>query len=223
MIKVVFCLPGESFSCHFLEAWTNLLLRCNSFGVEPILRWAYVSNVYQVRSLCLMGKPQLGINQKPFQGKIDYDYIMWIDSDSIFTPDQFTGLLEQMEQNRDLHILSGLYYREGKKDFAAAFVWKNSYLEKHGKVKYLKPKDLKGKKGLIEVEFTGMGFMLVRKGVFESLKYPWFQPLAIRGTGGFASFTSEDIAFCSRAKEKGFFTYLDPKILIGHEKSVILR
>jgi len=31
-----------------------------------------------------MGDENLGQNQKPFQGKIDYDFIMWIDSDMVF-------------------------------------------------------------------------------------------------------------------------------------------
>ena len=38
------------------------------------------SNVYYVRNLCLGGDVLKGKNQKPFQGKIDYDYIMWIDT-----------------------------------------------------------------------------------------------------------------------------------------------
>ena len=223
MIKVVFCLPGKSFSNNFLESWTKLLLNCLSFNVKPILRWVYISNVYLVRNMCLMGEPQFGAKQKPFQGKIDYDYIMWIDSDSVFTPEQFKSLLTQMEQNNNLKILSGLYFREGKKDYAAAILWKSNYLQKHGKVKYLKPKDIKGQSDLIEVEFAGMGFMLVRYGVFEKLDYPWFQPLAMLGAKGYVSFTSEDIAFCNQAKIKGFTTYLDPKVLIGHEKSVILK
>jgi hypothetical protein len=34
-----------------------------------------------------------------------------------------------------------------------------------------------GKEDLIEVAYTGIGFMLIKKGVFERLEYPWFKPI----------------------------------------------
>ena len=167
MTKVVFCLPGKSFSNNFLESWTKLLLHCLSFNLQIAMKWAYTSNVYQVRNLCLMGKPTLGIDQKPFGGNLDYDYIMWIDSDSVFTPEQFARLFAQMEQNKDLHILSGLYFREGKKNFATVLNLKSKYFEKHGEAKFLTPKDIKGLKGLLRVDYTGMGFMMIKYGDFR--------------------------------------------------------
>ena len=39
--------------------------------------------------MALMGNPARGINQKPFDGKIEYDYIMWIGRNIIFTVDMF--------------------------------------------------------------------------------------------------------------------------------------
>ena len=65
-----------------------------------------------------------------------------------------------------------------------------------------------------------MGFMLVKKGVFESLAYPWFRPLEKR-IGDMTDFTMEDVSFCLRAKEKGFKVYIDPQVRLGHEKRVI--
>jgi hypothetical protein len=37
--------------------------------------------------------------------------------------------------------------------------------------------DSNGKEGLIEVFYTSIEFMLVKKGVFESMEYPWFRPI----------------------------------------------
>jgi hypothetical protein len=223
MIKVVFCIPGKTFSNYFMEAWSNLLSQCGNFKVAPILRWAYTSNVYQVRNLCLMGRPELGKDQKVFQGQNKYDYIMWIDSDSVFAPNQFKKLLDQMEKNKNLHILSGLYLKEGGKEYTTVLKWNSKFFEKRGKPKSLTPKDIVGKNGLIKVDYTGLGFMLVRQGVFESLDYPWFQPMGIQGDSGLVGFTGEDASFCIRAKEKGFETFVDPKTIIGHEKSIILK
>jgi len=187
------------------------------------MRWAVSSNVYGVRNLCLMGEAEFGPSQKPFHGTIDYDYIMWIDSDSVFTPEQFQSLLDQMEVNPKLYILSGVYIKENQKEYTAVLKWNDGYFDKHGSSKFLIPKDLRGKKSLMKVDFTGMGFMLVRKGVFEKLTYPWFQPMGIQNHGQSIGFIGEDAAFCLRAKEKGFDSYIDPKISIGHEKPTILR
>lgn len=187
------------------------------------MRWAVSSNIYGVRNLCLMGEAEFGPNQKPFQGTIDYNYIMWIDSDSIFTPEQFKSLLDQMEENINLHILSGVYIKENQKEYTAVLKWNDAYFDKHGSSKFLTPKDLKGKTKLIKVDFTGLGFIIIRKGVFESLTYPWFQPMGIQNKGQSVGFAGEDAAFCLRAKEARFDTYIDPKISIGHEKPIILR
>ena len=44
--------------------------------------------------LGLGGDVLAGPNQKPFQGKVDYDVIVWIDSDIIFTPEDVFKLLD---------------------------------------------------------------------------------------------------------------------------------
>lgn len=82
------------------------------------------------------------------------------------------------------------------------------------------PSDIEGKQELIEVAYTGMGFMLVKKGVFEILGYPWFKPIEKR-IGDMVDFTMEDVAFCLRAREKGFEVLIDPTVKVGHEKEVV--
>ena len=63
--------------------------------------------------------------------------------------------------------------------------------------------------------------MLVKKGVFENMKYPWFQPIEKR-IGDMVDFTMEDVAFCLRAKEKRFKIWIDPQVRVGHEKKITL-
>src|SRR3972149_4767985 len=217
MTTVVFCIPGRTFSYKFVLSWSNLLTMCPSYQVLPITRMAYSSNVYAVRDLCLDGEKNKSQNQKPFQGKIPYDYIMWIDSDSVFEPEQFKALLETMEKNKNYQILSGLYPLEDGR-YAAHF-------ETAKENRYITAKDIKqglGEKP-IKVLHTGMGFMLVRHGVFEALTYPWFVPLLYDGKGGAKNLAGEDASFCLRAKAAGINTWVDPKIIIGHKKPVVLR
>lgn len=74
---------------------------------------------------------------------------------------------------------------------------------------------------MLEVANTGMGFMLVKRGVFESLDYPWFRPIEKR-IGTMVDFTMEDVAFCLTAKEKGYKILVDPRVRVGHEKGTVV-
>ena len=60
--------------------------------------------------------------------------------------------------------------------------------------------------------------VLIKKGVFEKIEYPWFGPI-IMGL----DFCGEDVAFQVRAKDAGFESYVDTSIVVGHEKEVVLK
>ena len=91
-MRIIFCLPGNSFSGNFLSSWSELLLICAQNGITPLLSQRYSCNIYYARSNCLGADVTRGQHQKPFDGKIDYDYIMWIDSDIIFNINQLLKL-----------------------------------------------------------------------------------------------------------------------------------
>ena len=82
-MKVIFCIPGNSFSNRFLKSWTKLQQELNKKNIEYELMCEYTPNIYQVRGLLLGANIQYGPTQQPWQGKKDYDYIMWIDSDQV--------------------------------------------------------------------------------------------------------------------------------------------
>jgi hypothetical protein len=81
--------------------------------------------------MCLGGNVQAGKDQKPWSGKLDYDYMLWIDSDIIFKPEDFIKLL-QME----VDIASGLYLMtNGTREpnqFATVVDWDEKFFEKNG-------------------------------------------------------------------------------------------
>jgi len=215
-MKIVFCLPGPSFSGTFLSCWTELYESCLANGITPILSQKYNCNIYYVRTQCLGADTRRGANQKPFNGEIDYDYIMWIDSDIVFNFRKFIRLL-----NYKKDICSGLYLMQNGKQFACVKKWEEEFFRKNGHFEFLSPKDIQNEKSLIKVNYVGMGWMLVKRGVYESINYPWFEP--IRKTfGGVTEFTMEDVAFCHKAIEQGYDIHVDPKVIVGHEKTVIL-
>lgn len=215
-ITIIFCLPGNSFSGKFLECWTNMLSFCFAHNIRPLLSRAESCNIYYVRNMCLGADVVRGKSQKPFDGKPDYDYLMWIDSDILFDAPQVMRLM-----SHDKDIVSGVYAMEGGKMIATVREWDEEHFKKHGCFRFLTLEEMTGKEGLIEVAYTGMGFMLVKKGVFEKLEYPWFRPVEKR-IGEMVDFTMEDVGFCLKAREKGFKVFIDPQVRVGHEKRVVL-
>lgn len=244
-LKIVFCIPGNNFSGRFLESWTDLVGYCLGNNILPLLSCKQSCNIYYVRNMCLGADISRGKYQKPFNGEIEYDYVMWIDSDIVFKPEQFGKLLDHKND-----IVSGIYLMDDGNHFATCKDWDEEYFSKHGHFKFLTLDDINLTQGLspirkaggeieggkskenekvnfsrkeelIEVSYTGMGFMLVKKGVFESMEYPWFKPIE-KKIGTMVDFTMEDVSFCLRAKENGFKIYVDPTVRVGHEKKIVL-
>ena len=216
-MKIVFCLPGRSYSGKFLSCWTNLMGYCfqKKFDINVIQR--YSCNIYYVRNMCLGSDVRRGENQKPFGGAIDYDYMMWIDSDVLFTPEQFERLL-----SHDKEIVSGLYKMEDDTHYACVEHWnENHYIEK-GHFEFLKPADIEYRKNqLIDVNYVGFGFILIKKGVFETLKYPFFRPNSYK-IGDMVEFAMEDVSWCHDVRATGHKIWVDPKVIVGHEKTRVL-
>ena len=73
------------------------------------------------------------------------------------------------------------------------------------------------------VDYTGFGWVLIKKGVFENLEYPWFAPkMQVFESGAVQDMCGEDVSFCLDAIEKGFDIWCDPRIRVGHEKTRII-
>jgi len=218
MMRVVFCLPGHHYSGRFLECWSDLLASCLMKGVTPIMRREYCSNVYLVRNLLL--QPHLlerGIpvgDVKVLEGA-PYDYLMWIDSDAVFDPDKFWMLLKH-----DVDIVAGSAITNATEHRVS---W--GMLNEVGACDFAVKEKIadypKNEKGLISVDFTGFHWVLIKKGVFEKMAYPWFQPV-VKRRGKNIVFPGEDISWSALVKDAGFEIFVDPECRIGHEKSLVL-
>ena len=216
-LTVIFCIPGRTFSNTFVRCWTDLLAWCLKNNIQALFANAYDSNVYYVRNKILGADERKGKNQKPFSGNIDYDYTMWIDSDMAFTPEQFKQLLDMKKD-----IATGIYKTADNVHYATVKDWDLDFYRKHGRFEFLTKQHLEKLDDIFPVEYNGFGWMLIKKGVIESLEYPWFRPLWQKVDDNINTFTSEDVGFCQKALEKGYKIYANKNIVIGHEKSWIL-
>lgn len=240
MVNVVFCLPGKSYSNNFLVAWSETLVELQAHNIHYYISNKYSSNVFFVRNMCLGGSVLSGIDQQVFDGRIDYDYIFWIDSDMVFKSTDVLRLIATMETNKELNILSGMYLMEGGSNFATVdkgnFDYK-LFVENDGVFPFMNFISVICKKEQIfEAEYTGFGFICIRKGVFEKCKYPWFRPYTFafdievtredeededekKKIVSIVDYCSEDVGFCRMVQGLGFKVHVDPKIIVGHEKT----
>lgn len=213
---IIFCLPASNFSAKWFDSFIILLDYLNKHKIRYMISRKYSPVVYFSRTMCLGGDVLRGPKQKPFNGQLDYTHLMWIDSDVLFKPEQIMTLL-----NHDKNIVSGVYMMADMKYFATVENWDEEYFKKYGAFQFLTEENIRNKKDLMEVDYTGFGFILIKRGVFESLDYPWFQP-KFYDFGTCRDFSSEDASFCKMIKEKGYKIYIDPTIRVGHEKLVVL-
>jgi hypothetical protein len=223
---VAFCRPGYQFSSQWVTCWTDLMFYCAQNGIAVIDRPAVFHNIHMVRDMAL------GVNmghegQQPFNGETDYTHIMWIDSDQVWHPAHFQKLLDADED-----IVSGWYALNGTTGKGICTGWfdETTLLEKDGMPCLTKSElaDAKrNEKGLIDLAaihpeyghpWMGLGFTLIKRGVFEKIPYPWFYDDCIK-IGDIIANRGDDISFCRKAHEAGFRIYLHPEVRVGHEKS----
>jgi hypothetical protein len=217
MVKVIFCMPGREYSREFLLAWSDVLMQATQRGHQVMISQQYTSVVHFARAKCLGGNVLKGANQKPFQGEVDYDVMMWIDSDIVFKPDDFFSMLESPHD-----VTAGLYMMENLQEFAVVRNWDTDYFKKFGSFKFLRPEDIIGAPHYMKVAYAGMGWMLIRKGVIESLKYPWFHSPLEQISEDIVDMNSEDVSLCKAMTAAGHDIYVDTKIRVGHQKSMII-
>jgi hypothetical protein len=73
------------------------------------------------------------------------------------------------------------------------------------------------------VDYTGFGWVMIKKGVFENLPYPWFAPkMQVFESGAVQDMCGEDVSFCLDAIEAGDDIWCDPRIRVGHEKTRVI-
>jgi GT2 family glycosyltransferase len=215
-MKLVCCLPGKSYSGSFIQCWTETLNYCLKNGIEVFLSQRYSPNIYMVRNMCLGGDGRRGKDQKLFNGQIDYDYILWIDSDTVFNSAQLQKLI-----NRNLDVCAAIYRMQDGTRYTTVVNCNQDYFDHNGEFEFLADEKIAGRQEPIKCSYTGMGFMLVKRGVTEKLEYPWFKPSPVI-VGDVEDFMTEDISFCWRLIEKGINIFVDPTVVVGHEKALIL-
>jgi hypothetical protein len=92
--RIVICLPGRGCSYAFLQNFVRLVFDIYGNGMSLQICQDYSSMVNFARCKCLGANVLRGPNQIPWDGKLPYDYQLWIDSDILFSPEKFWQLCD---------------------------------------------------------------------------------------------------------------------------------
>lgn len=222
-MKVILALPGREFSGTFLMRWSQTLMELTKRGYQVLLVNEYSSFVPFSRMKTLGLDVLRGASQVPFNGEIDYDAWVTIDSDIVFAPEQ---VIELIEDTKKYPVISGLYRMADMVHFAAVKEWDIDYFKKTGSFQFMTQDDIDKCEQYTTVAYNGMGFFACRKGVIENLKYPYFSyPLIeIEAENGklIKDMCSEDVAFCKNLKDAGYRVVVNTKLRVGHEKMLVI-
>ena len=220
----------------------------------------YSSMVNFARCKCLGANVLRGPDQIPWDGKLEYDYQLWIDSDIVFNTEKFWQLLdlalpaeavteeavmekvknpetgEETEQqvgirqivDRDAErqIAAGWYATEDARTTSVAhWLEEDDFRSNGGVMNHEMVDGISKRKKPFTVDYTGFGWVLIKKGVFEDKKmtYPWFAPkMQVFESGAVQDMCGEDVSFCLDAMDAGFKIWCDPRIRVGHEKTRVI-
>jgi GT2 family glycosyltransferase len=125
-------------------------------------------------------------------------HTLWLDSDMRFPKDALIRLLD-----RDEPIVCANY---AKRRFPTEpIAVRKNFVDEDAK-KVLRVYTEQDSTGLVEVDYCGMGVMLVKAEVYKKMEFPWF---AIPWVPAAEDYIGEDVWFCRRASENGFKTLID--------------
>ena len=91
--KIVFCLPGRGVSYTYLKNFVQLCFDIVQAGGGIQISQDYSSMVNFARCKCLGANVLRGLDQLPWDGKLEYDWQLWIDSDIVFDTAKFYQLI----------------------------------------------------------------------------------------------------------------------------------
>lgn len=246
---IAICIPGRGCSFTFMKAFTQLCFDLVGAGMHFQLFQDYSSMVNFARCKVLGANVLRGPDQKPWDGKFNYDYQLWIDSDIVFNTEKFwqlcdlafpeDALLEETESvdengnkrisqkvdGSKLHPISAGWYctEDGSTTSCAHWLTDDDFRKNGGVMRSETVTTMANRKKPFTVDYVGFGWVLVQNGVFESMKYPWFGPkLQVFEDGEVQDFCGEDVSFCLEAKELGYEIWVDPRIRVGHEKTRVI-
>ena len=201
-------MPGPTFSARWVAEWSGLLLNlCRQFHTR--LAWSQGNNIYLTRENTL--KLAMGGDAEP------PEFLLWIDSDNPPNVEGFEMLIGALDASPEVSIV-GAWYRFFNPDskevhIAAGF---NDRTSHHN----LTEAEVLDSDRLIEVDFIGFGYCLMRSKVIQDIGLEkCFEPLVLKEPNhNGRTWATDDDGFCYRARTHGHRIFVHPAVQVQHEK-----
>ena len=191
---------------HYVKSLMATCEKLMDEGITFTFLSEYSSFVPHAREATAMGSKELRYDKnKIAMGRLTYDKIFWIDSDIVWTPEDFLKLYLA-----DLDVVSGLYLLDDEKSVPIQAVNDFIRLDK-GNVQF--------RTEAFQAGAVGFGFVCIKSGVFESMPRPWFKLARLnRGDERPELMVGEDFSWCYSAIENGFKIWVEPTVQVTHRK-----
>lgn len=149
-------------------------------------------------------------NSRKLKQHFDFDYFLSMDDDISFPVSAVLMLLD-----RNLDIVSASYPMRsnisgGTLDRLTCGTWKD-FVGHAPRESYLSVNS----SGLVSCDTVGLGCCLIKRKVFETMKYPFFRNHVIENAGE-GYYLAEDLSFCLDAANAGFSIYCDCDVRVQH-------
>jgi hypothetical protein len=214
---IVFCVPGRQFNSRFLLNWSELLLKCLVNNYRPILCQENDRDIFIQRNKCLGGNIlKDNSDQKPFQGELEYDYLVWIDPNVIFTYDDLTKLL-----NSKYDVTSGVYILNNLNNITnVVHKFDYDFYKKNGTFNFLVQDNIinleKINNRYFEAEIVDLGWVCMKKGIAEKIQYPWFEPHNNKDES--VNLFTDSYSYCKKLKNEGIKIMVDSNIKMNYSE-----
>ena len=225
-------MPGQSKTSKNKKPRIQILIPCTrsieyeGFMSVNNLTMSLLDNGYGVELTTTVGLPHAIARNQLFQESIrlieerrgtdkKIDYILWIDSDHRFMPEDIYTLIQHLKDH-DLDSLSATYFTKSLPTGACALEIKDRLADGRPNKYKLLVDFTTGR--LYEMDAVGFGMFLMKPEILEEVyakfgKCPF--TFETRGPNN-DHIIGEDISFCEKMKDIGYEVWLDTGVLIGH-------
>lgn len=143
--------------------------------------------------------------------EMNCSHLLMMDTDQVYPVDTVTRLLEHARSGLDL-VYAKVHRRYPPFD--------PILLRKNGEGYLPIPDEEWDAGGLVEVDRTGAGCMLISCSVFENVEWPWFNIIREPVGEGKYKLTGEDFYFCDKVRAAGYRIFVDCSLEIVHDSTL---
>ena len=172
---IVFCLPGRGCSFTFLKNFVQLCFDMVQNGMSIQISQDY--HLWLTLHVVSVWEQMYFVDLSKYLGMVvEYDYQLWIDSDIVFNTEKFWQLCDIVAdaEGKEKEIVAGWYATEDGQTTSVAHWLEEDEFRNNGGVMNHETVNLSVSVSYFTVDYTGFGWVLIKKGVFENLEYPWF-------------------------------------------------